>query len=363
LSDIDELLEQEPNDAPEKAQRLPVPAAVNGRFEKPGDRDYYRLPVKKGQRVIVEAQTWEYGSPSAVYLVLRDVSGKQQLAASNPAQDPPRLEYTAPADGELVLLAEHLHYGGGPEETYRLVIHLGSPALRVEALQDRIEVPAGGVGVGFVRVSRSGFSGPVRLQASAGPQLRGELVLSGEQGIGVLALTAEPNAPVGAWPLQILASAKTESGEITVPVTMPEPLSATFNNLPYPPRHLLTAMVASVTETPPFLLQVTYPAQQIPRGQTGLEVLVRLQRQKGFEDEVQVFAVAPPPAPGQPAALAAPASTKISRGQSEAKLALKLPNNLPTGRLPIVIVGQAKHSGRSYQVYARGDAPEVVVKK
>ncbi|MCS7017012.1 MAG: hypothetical protein NZM42_12945 [Gemmatales bacterium] len=363
LSQLDEVLEQEPNDSPEQAQRLAMPVAVNGRLEKPLDRDWFRVPVRKGQRMIFEAQTWEYGSPSAVFLTLRDVTGKQQLANSNPMQDPPRLEYNPPADGEVFLTVEHLQYSGGPEETYRVTIQTATPTIRVEALQDRVEVPAGGVGICFVRLTRTDYTGPVRFQAQGGPHLRGEGVMLGEQNVGVVFFQAEPKSPPGAWPLQILAHAKAETGEFVVPVTMTEPLVATFNNLPYPPRHLLTALAASITETPPFLLEAKYGTDRLPRGQTGLEALVRVHRQPGFEDEVQIFAVAPPAAPNQPVALAAPASTKIARGQNEAKLALKLPNNLPTGPLPIVIVGQAKHAGRSYQVYARATLPEIVAGK
>lgn len=362
LSDLDETIEQEPNDAPEKAQRLQVPGAVHGRFDKPADRDFYRFAVQKGQRLIVEGQSWEYGSPSALYLVLRDTQGKQ-LANSNPMQDPPRIEYTAPADSELILLVEHLHYAAGPEETYRIAIQFAEPTFRVEALQDRVDIPAGGVGVGFLRLSRLGFGGPVRIQVSAPQPIQGEALLSDEQSVGLLLLSAPANAQPGAWPIKLLAVGKAESGEITVPVTIPEPLSAAFNNAPFPPRHLLTAHAVSITEPTPFRLEVKYTTEKLPRGQTGLEAIVRVERQAGFEDEVQVFAVAPPPAPNQPVILAAPASSKIARGQQETKLALKLPNNLPTGPLPLAIVGQAKHAGRSYQVYARGTPPVVTAGK
>jgi hypothetical protein len=362
FSDMDELLEQEPNDTPEKAARLPFPAAVHGRLEKAGDRDYYRFAAKKGQRIEIEAQSWEYGSPAVVYLVLQDTQGKQ-LANSNPMQDPPRIEYTASADTELVLLVEHLHYAGGPEETYRIVIKPAEPTFRVEVLQDRVDIPAGGVGVCFVRVSRSGYAGPVQVKAVSPQQVQGETILTGEQNVGLLLLSAPANSQPNAWPLELLAQGKTESAEITVPVTMSEPLSTLFGNTPFPPRHLLTSLAVSITDPPPFLLHVKYGAEKLPRGQTGLEAIVQVDRQAGFEDEVQIFAVAPPPAPNQPVILAAPASAKIPRGQKEAKITLKLPNNLPTGPLPLAIVGQAKHAGRSYQIYARGTPPQVVAGK
>jgi hypothetical protein len=258
---------------------------------------------------------------------------------------------------------EHLHYAGGPEETYRIVIKPAEPTFRVEALQDLVDIPAGGVGVCFVRVSRSGYTGPVQVKAVSPQQVQGETILTGEQNVGLLLLSAPANSQPNAWPLELLAQGKTESAEITVPVTMSEPLSTLFGNTPFPPRHLLTSLAVSITDPPPFLLHVKYGAEKLPRGQTGLEAIVQVDRQAGFEDEVQIFAVAPPPAPNQPVILAAPASAKIPRGQKEAKITLKLPNNLPTGPLPLAIVGQAKHAGRSYQIYARGTPPHVVAGK
>ena len=64
------------------------------------------------ERIIIEAVTQELNSPTEVYLTLKDAKGAQ-IQATNPAAAP-RLDFPVPADGDYYLVAEHLHYWGGP---------------------------------------------------------------------------------------------------------------------------------------------------------------------------------------------------------------------------------------------------------
>ena len=48
VSDLDEAMEQEPNNEPAKANRLAVPGAITGRFEQKGDLDLLRLRRQEG---------------------------------------------------------------------------------------------------------------------------------------------------------------------------------------------------------------------------------------------------------------------------------------------------------------------------
>src|SRR5262249_17414135 len=97
LSNFEELVEQEPNNEPAKANRIPVPGGVSGRIQERGDVDHFVFAAKKGQRYIIEAQSHELGSPAEIFLALKDAKGNQ-VAAMNPATDP-RIDYTAAADG------------------------------------------------------------------------------------------------------------------------------------------------------------------------------------------------------------------------------------------------------------------------
>jgi len=68
----------------------------------------------------IEAHTAEHLTPTEVYVVLKNNKGAQ-LLATNPALAP-RLDFTAPTDGDFTLVVEHLHAWGGPDEVYRLRI-------------------------------------------------------------------------------------------------------------------------------------------------------------------------------------------------------------------------------------------------
>src|SRR5262249_55230512 len=120
LSDHEEMIEQEPNDDPAHANRLPVPCGVTRRFLTSGDIDHYVSAAKKGQRYVIEAHTQEHYSPTEVYMVLKDGKGAQ-VAVMNPGVGP-RIDFTTPADGDLTLSVEHLLYWNGPSETYRITV-------------------------------------------------------------------------------------------------------------------------------------------------------------------------------------------------------------------------------------------------
>ena len=55
LGDYPELVEQEPNNEPATANRVPVPGGITGRFLVSDDTDYYIFAGKKGQKLVIEA--------------------------------------------------------------------------------------------------------------------------------------------------------------------------------------------------------------------------------------------------------------------------------------------------------------------
>ena len=95
---------------------------------------------------LAEAKTLEWGSPTLVYLTLKNAKTGAEMAKSNPTAAPPldqRLEFTAPEDGDVLLEAQHLLYHGGPNETYHLSIGPVTPTLEVVLSSDHAEAAAG----------------------------------------------------------------------------------------------------------------------------------------------------------------------------------------------------------------------------
>src|SRR5205823_2821706 len=111
LSDHEELLEQEPNNEPAKANRVPVPGGITGRFLQSDDTDCYIFSAKKGQKLQIAAHTLELYSPTLVYMVLKDAKTGADVAKSNPQAPAPadqRIDFTPAADGDYVLEVQHL---------------------------------------------------------------------------------------------------------------------------------------------------------------------------------------------------------------------------------------------------------------
>ncbi len=76
VDDLPEILETEPNDLPAEGQTVGTPSIVNGRIEKPGDRDVFLVEGRAGERLVAEVTARRLRSPLDSLLRLRGPSGK-----------------------------------------------------------------------------------------------------------------------------------------------------------------------------------------------------------------------------------------------------------------------------------------------
>ncbi len=348
VSDLEEVQEHEPNNEPAKANRVPVPCGITGRFQAKGDVDHYVFAAKKGQRWIIQAQTHEYHSPTEVYMTLKNAAGAQ-LAVSNPAQEP-RLDYTAPADGDLILAVEHLNYWGGPDESYHLTITPYQPGFDLALSLDRLEIPQGGQGVIPIQtVTRRDYTGPVELTLTGPAFLHGRAVIhpgpaASNQPVGWLFVSADANAPLGPQPVAVQGKATINGQAVTVRAGTRTAASQALANLPFPPLALYHQVGAAVTEKPPFSLAVKRDTPGLIRGTAG-PVTVTATRSAGFTEEIALTPI------GLPANVAATLKS-VSKGQNEAKGTLTPAANAPLTSFTLSFVGKAKYQGKDYVVIA-----------
>jgi hypothetical protein len=76
LSDLEEIAEAEPNDDQKSASPLKVKQGASGRFDKAGDVDWYRLALRKGDRLRFEVHAQRYlRSGVDTHLALLDARG------------------------------------------------------------------------------------------------------------------------------------------------------------------------------------------------------------------------------------------------------------------------------------------------
>ncbi len=119
---------QKRNDQRETAIEVPVNSTVYGRLNEAADVDFYKITVKKGQRISAELEAARLGVDRGIpdlYLACYDAQGKQLASVDDSAlflQDPV-FSILAPADGTYFVEARHGMYNGSGYE-YRL--HIGT---------------------------------------------------------------------------------------------------------------------------------------------------------------------------------------------------------------------------------------------
>jgi hypothetical protein len=342
VSDLDELLEQEPNDEPARANRIPVPCGVTARFEQKGDVDHFVFAARKGQRLVIDARTQELHSPTEVYMVLKDAKGGQ-VAASNPMAGQ-RIDFTPPADEDYTLAVEHLHYWGGPAESYHLTVAPYEPGFDLSVALDRWDAAQGGTLSIPVQVARRDYAGPIEMSVIGHPGITGTLTVAAGQPpapnapAGQLVVSVRPDVPVGPHILRIQGKATINGKPVVVNASVAAPVKAALAGLPYPPRPLLDELALAVTPKPPFTLTAKLDAGEALRG-VPATVTVTAARDAGFTEEI---ALAPGALPPNVAAALKP----IPKGANEVKVTLTPAANAALGSFTFTLSGKAKHEGR-----------------
>ncbi len=206
---LPECLEQEPNDSPEQAQRVTPPVIINGRIDRPGDRDVFRFEGNAGQEIVAEVYARRLDSPLDSVLKLSD-SGGRQLAFNDDHEDKAFgllthhadswLRVVLPAAGTYYLHLYDAQHQGGPEYAYRLRISPPQPDFELRVVPSSVNVRAGAAAAITVHaLRRDGFNGPINLElknAPAGFSLSGAKIPAGQAKLRLtLAVPLDPGPP------------------------------------------------------------------------------------------------------------------------------------------------------------------------
>ena len=341
LTDYPQITEQEPNDEPAKANKLPVPGGVSAKFDKAKDVDHFAITGKKGQKLIVSVQTFEVNSPAEVLVRVLDAKGAQ-VAANNPTAPVNRFEFTPPADGDYVVACEHQNFLHGPNEVYLLTVVPAEPDLAVALVFDRGEAPAGsGTGV-FATVTRlNGYAGPVELSIDGDPvlQWQKEVTLPANQTLAFLPLLVKNDAKLGGYPFRVKATATANGVTVTRYGTLTDAVKTNFGGMTNPPPEMLDQCALGVIETPLALKFTTDPAA-IEKGKTG-KILVEATRDKAADGDIVLAPLFNPPT-------VVPAVKPIAKGKTEGEITLTVQPATPVGSTALVFRVATKIGGKDY---------------
>jgi hypothetical protein len=218
VSNLPQILEQEPNDDASQATRIAVPCGINGRAEKDRDLDYFVFTGKKGQALHFEVQARRFGTPllSSLDSVLEVMNDKGRILQSNDdtSGKDAALVFTPPADGDYFLRMRDLNSKGGLTAVYHIEAEPARPDFSLRCDGDKAMIGPGSRTAWFVHLERqNGFKGPVKVEVSglpAGVTVQ-PLTIPESMSEGLLVLSAAPDAPLGASNVEIVGS-----GTVTV---------------------------------------------------------------------------------------------------------------------------------------------------
>lgn len=357
LTDYDELAETEPNNEVAKANKLPVPGGVTGRFQEKGDLDYFVFAAKKGTKYTIAAETYEINSPAEVYLILKNAKNAE-LGKSVPTAPQARIEYTATEDGDLFIHAEHLNYAHGPNEVYHLTVRTAEPDFDVNLGLDRFDVTPGGANlIPITGVVRRDYTGPIELTVTGVPGLSGSTTLAATVGagpppkdgtpatvLGYLPLIAKSDLAPGAYAIKVQAKGNANGKEVVRLANVTDLVKQGMAALPFPPREMWTSIGVAVNDKPVFSIAAKGDKLQVVRG-TPSNVTVVATRDKDVTGDITLTALA---LPANVTATVKP----IGKGTNDVTVQLTAAANAAPGDYTLFLRGTAKAGARDFAYHS-----------
>jgi hypothetical protein len=152
LGDHPECVETEPNSERQQAMSLTLPVTANGRFLEAGDRDWYRITLKKNQSVTLETIAQRHlRSPVDTRISIYDEAGElvaENDDATEQSGEQPhdfqtldsRLNFTAKKRGDYVICVEEQLGAVGPRAVYRLTVAETKPDFQLYVWPDAVPI-------------------------------------------------------------------------------------------------------------------------------------------------------------------------------------------------------------------------------
>jgi len=219
-----EFVEDENNNSMKTAHRVDLQSTINGRIEKTGDVDFYRIRADKGQEIKGSIVARRLYSPLDSLLRVFDKNG-EVLAWNDDMQGAGNLTdrtglithnadselvFTAPAKGIYYIQVSDAQNKGGPTFAYRLSIGEPAPGFEVYFTPSVVAVQSGGGGKARLHVKRiDGFDGPIDVNLahpSSGLHLSGGRVPAKSDSVPVV-ISAQRNLGSGLVNMELTASA------------------------------------------------------------------------------------------------------------------------------------------------------------
>lgn len=351
LSAHGNVLEKEPNNSIKEATPAELPMALNGILEKPGDVDYFKFKMKKGETYEIECYGRRIRSAIDAVMVLYNAAG-QGITSNDDSRGPdPYFRFTAPADGEYVLsVYDHLQRGG-PGFVYRIEFQPVEPKVttglpqvaRYSQLRQQIYVARGNKFGALMSAGRENFGGELLMDPKGLPK-----------GVKIIADPMPSNASTMPVVFEAAKDAPLAGSLVDFQAKLNDPkqkiTGGFFNHAEFviaaPGQSLYSwcdvdRVAVVVCEELPYTLEIVEP--KVPLVQGGSMYLkIRAHRKKGFVEPINVqVPFLPPGVGGVPA-------VDIPKGQNEVLFPLNANGGAEVKKWKIFALGQANVNGAAY---------------
>lgn len=357
------VLDNGANDTPETAQQVTVPCEIAGRVEKKRDRDWYTFQAKKDSVYIIEIFSHRLGSPTDMYLIVRNATGKQPTDMAqlddNPdtlsisqfftqSRDPVPYRFVAPADGayQLFVASHFADTLADAQHFYQVRITPEKPDFRLVVMPPDYYRPdtcivgqACNQNYMVFAWRQDGFKGEIALRVEGLPPgvTCKPQVLGPGMKQALLVVSAAADAPPWIGSIKIKGTATIDGKPVVrearyASVTWPvQPQQ----NIPTITR-LDRGLMLSVRDKAPFSLNAGVDRLTVSHGDKVTIPLKLLRHSPDFKNNLQI----------QPVPLELPPGLNFgplnfAPGKDEAQLVFNVPTNVPPGTYNIVVRGFA----------------------
>ncbi|HJT78411.1 MAG TPA: PPC domain-containing protein [Gemmataceae bacterium] len=341
--------EREPNDSAATAQAVPLPAVICGRFDQPGDADWYSVRLKAGETISLDLWCERLGLPGDPFIIITDAKGQEvgsfddhgiNFNALTQFNRDPFGSFTAPAAGTYHILVQERYNAGGPRYQYVLSVGKPEPDFYPVVVHETNPDPScpvvrrGGSAFYEFCVNRHNLSGPVTVEAEGLPKgvTCPPVHVSPQTEFGTVVFTAAADAPEWAGAIRLEAWAMIDGKRVERPVRCAQRR--------WPIANINTARVCreiclAVRSQAPYGIRA--PAAPLTVAAGGkVEAKVTVERQGAdFRGKVQLAGLNLPPG-FEVAAVEVPADRK------EATVKLTVAGNVPPGTYSVVLRGDAQ---------------------
>jgi hypothetical protein len=302
-------VEVEPNDNLEQATlAATAPIFLHGNLAQPGDKDFFALDLKKGDRLFVRAETKSLNSAADVELIVVDPTGREIQRVDDAmlpggALDEASLTFGADKDGKFSVVVREATGGSGAELSYRLEVQPAGPRIQVVAEHSAFTIPQNGYQSLPLTVTRTDYNGPIELALVGAPaevKLEPAAIPEGANSV-ICKLSASGSAAQGLSSFSI--AAKAQAGEATIQtMVITQPLvdkqlinidlirHALRDNQRWLPASVKNRLSLQITPPSPFNAEPAEALVILPRYQQA-PLVVNTQRAAGFEAPITFHAV------------------------------------------------------------------------